>query len=108
MPHPPKEREIKMTSGETIKINKIIGKALRETAHEAYLARIKNMLARPFDEVVQAIRNHNFQNKGNGYFVSEAIRYFDNRLETEYENIWYQIEDTASEDWIEAIEIFRW
>lgn len=99
-----------MTANETIKLNQIIGKALTETAHEAYLNRITAMKSRPFDEVITAIKNKNKtgQNKANGYFVTDAIRYLDERLEKEDVETWSEIEDTTDNDWFEAIEQFRW
>ena len=96
-----------MKTEHTIRLNQIIGKAMREAAHEAHLQRIESMKARPFDEVVTAIKNKKItgQNKANGYFVSDAIKYFDDRLEKEYEEIEAEAE-TA--EWFKAIEKFRW
>lgn len=97
-----------MTTESIIKLNQIIGKALVETANEAYWKRIESMKARPFYEVVEAIRNKESQNKANGYFVTDAIRYFDERLEKEDEENWLEIEVEANDEWLEAIEQFRW
>lgn len=97
-----------MTANETIKLNRTIGNALIELAHDAYLNRIEAMKSRPFDEVIAAIKNRNNQNKANGYFASEAIRYFDKKLEIEDEETWLEIEDTCNDDWFAAIEKFRW
>ena len=98
-----------MKTEHIIRLNQVIGKALRETAHEAHSARIESMKARPFDEVVTAIKNKKItgQNKANGYFVSDAVRYFNDRLEKEYEEILSEVEAETAE-WFKAIEKFRW
>ena len=82
---------------------------MREAAFEAHSERIESMKARPFDEVITAIKNKKItgQNKANGYFVSDAIKYFDDRLEKEYEEIWSEVEAETAE-WFKAIEKFRW
>lgn len=92
-----------------IRLNQVIKKALHEAAHEAKLKRIETMKTRPFDEVIQAIKNKQAtgQNLANGYFVTDAIFYFDERLETEYEEIWLEV-DINENNWFEAIERFRW
>lgn len=99
-----------MKTENTIKLNKAIGKALVEVAHEAYEKRIERMKSRPFDEVIKSIKTYRETryNKANGYFASDALRYFDKRLEEEYEEIWLEIEDVADVDWFNAIERFRW
>lgn len=99
-----------MTGTETIKLNQIIGKALCEAAHEALENRIKTMKSRPFDEVVEAIKTYKETryNKANGYYATDAIKYFDKELEVEHTEVWLEIEDTMDSDWFEAIEIFRW
>lgn len=97
-----------MKTENIIKLNQIIGKALVEMAHESFLRRIEAMISRPFDEVVEAIKNHEKQEKANGYFVSDAIRYFDARLEKEDEETWLEIEEDANDEWLKAIEQFRW
>lgn len=99
-----------MTTNETIRFNKIVGKALKRAAHEAYERRIETMKSRPFDEVIEAIKNYKEtrQNKANGYFANEAIRYLDEKLENEYTELWLEIEDTCNNEWFEAIEKFRW
>lgn len=98
-----------MKANVIIKLNQTIGKALIETAHEAYLKRLNAMFATPFDEVIESIKNRKaLKNKGNGYYISEAIWYLDKLLETEYEEEWIEIEDTCDGDWFKAIEKFRW
>lgn len=99
-----------MKTENTIKLNKAIGKALVEVAHEAYEKRIERMKSRPFDEVIKSIKTYRKTryNKANGYFADDALRYFDERLEKEYEEIWLEIEDVADADWFDAIERFRW
>ena len=99
-----------MRTENMIKLNKVIGKALVEVAHEAYEKRIERMKSRPFDEVVKSIKTfkETRYNKANGYFADDALRYFDKRLEEEYEEIWLEIENDADVDWFNAIERFRW
>ena len=99
-----------MKENEVIKLNRIIGKVLVEIAHETYLERIEVMKTRPFDEVIEAIKNYKETryNKASGYFASEAIRYFDEKLEKEHNEIWLEIEDTMDDNWFKAIEQFRW
>lgn len=98
-----------MKTEHIVRLNQVIGKALRETAHEAHLARIERMKARPFDEVIAAIKNkkETGQDRANGYYVHEAVIYFDEMLEREYEEIWLETEE-ETEEWFKAIEKFRW
>lgn len=98
-----------MTTENIIKLNQIIGKALVEAAREAHDERITKMKERPFDEVIEAIKNRSTAkcNLVNGYFLTEAVSYFDKRLETEDNETWYEVE-VEDNDWFEAIEQFRW
>lgn len=99
-----------MTTDTIRKFNSIVGTALVAAANEAHEIRISKMLERPFDEVINAIKvyKETRYNKANGYFADEAIRYFDNKLEIEHEDVWMDIEDTCDTDWFKAIEIYRW
>ena len=99
-----------MKTNEAVKLNKIIGRALVEAAHGAYLRRIEAMKSRPFDEVIASIKNYRQTryNKANGYFVDDAIRYLDKKLEEEHNEIWLEVEDTMDDDWFEAVERFKW
>ena len=97
-----------MKANEIIRLNQVIGKALVETAHEAYLRRLEKMYSTPFDTVMDEIKNKKaLKNKGNGYYIDDAIGYFDNLLEKEDEETWLEV-DTCDDDWFEAIEQFRW
>ena len=98
-----------MTTNEIITLNKIIGKALVETAHEAYLKRLNSMLSTPFEEVINAIKNRKlYKNKYNGFYITDAVSYFDNLLEKEHEEIWLDV-DTCDSNWYKAIEnFFKW
>lgn len=99
-----------MTTENIIKLNQIIGKALVDVANKSYFERIEKMKSRPFDEVVDSIKSYKKTgyNKANGYFVTDAIRYLDKRLEEEYEEVWMEINEDADNDWLNAIEKFRW
>ena len=99
-----------MTTENIIKLNQIIGQALREVAHESHLKRIERMKSRPFDEVVEAIKTlkKTGYNKANGYFADESLWYFDGLLEKEDNETWLEIEEEASDEWFKAIERFRW
>ena len=46
-----------MKANEIIRLNQVIGKALVETAHEAYLRRLEKMYSTPFDTVMDEIKN---------------------------------------------------
>lgn len=92
------------------KFNSIVGRALIKSAHEAHDFRISKMLERPFDEVINAIKiyKESRYNKANGYFATDAISYFDKKLENEQENVWLNINEICDLDWFNAIETFRW
>ena len=101
-----------MKTNEVIKLNKIIGKALRECAHEAYLERIEVMKSRPFDEVIEVLKTYK-ETKcdiARGYSASDALEYLDDKLENEHEEIWLEVEvdDFMDDKWFKAIELFRW
>ena len=97
-------------ANEIFTLTQAIGKTLIESAHEAYSVRIDSMKSNTFDEVIKATKNKDQtgQNKANGYYVSDAVRYLDNRLENEYNEVWLEIDDICSEDWFKAVEQFRW
>ena len=99
-----------MTTENIIKLNQIIGGALREAAHEAYLERIERMKARPFDEVIEALRTlkETGHEKAAGYFATDALRHLDERLEKEDTETWLEIKDDLDADWFKAVEQFRW
>lgn len=88
--------------------NSIIGKALVETANESYEKRIDKMLSNSFDNVIKAIKTYKATrcNKSNGFFATDAIKYFDSKLEKEHEKEWAEIEDICDDNWYKVVEKF--
>ena len=91
--------------------NSIIGRALVESAHEAYEKRIEKMLSNSFNYVIESIKTYKATryNKSDGFFATDAIKYLDSKLEKEHEKEWAEIEDICDDNWYKVVEKFyKW
>ena len=91
--------------------NSIIGKVLIESANETYEKRIDKMLSNSFDNVIKAIKTYKATryNESDGFFATDAIKYFDSKLEKEHEKEWSEIEDICDDNWYKVVEKFyKW
>ena len=80
---------------------------------DEYEERIERMLSSSFNYVIESIKTYKAtgNNKFNGFFASDAIRYFDYKLNVNYKdewenNKWYK---PCTDNWYKRVEKFcKW